>query len=497
LLKGLHTANLGDAAIAYSLGVLQLESGKKDDANQTLAESLKVKPDDAMLKLLQKAVNGESRADLTKLATDEINVGFTDPYAREMRLADLAAANGNHEDELSHVKAAQAIRPKDGAVLDRLFRIYLAAGQFDLAQPFLDPLTKLDFDQAHGLLYKFRFALGKGDLTSAQAVGQQLITEFPEFSESWEAMGEALQAAGAYDDASAKYQQALERQSTNVQALRGLIACSYQLKKLEDAKRYIDDARKKFPNDPAYRELEVQHVLLYGDPETVLDSVQQAIKQQPDNPRNYQIAATAFMKAAEVKGTKGDTDTATKHISQARDILQQAVTRWPDNLQFVSALSDTCVEAGDLPAAEAAVKALADRPKWKDQPGPSIVLAEAYIKAGKTESAEAPLRDAIAKSKSDPNLQLRLAQVLMAQHKYDQALAALDTNKTLPAVLKARAEILLDLNRGADAEARTPPWPIFSRSSITAKAKSQTHSPWPINPSPLTPMIYVSIIFER
>ena len=424
LLKGLHMANLKDASIAYSLGVMQLESGKKDDANQTLTESLKVIPNDPMLILLQKAVNGESRADLTTSAAEQIKEGFTDPYAREMRLADLAAANGNHDEELSHVKAAQAVRPNDGVVLDRLFRIYLGTGKFDLAEPFLDPLTKLDYDQAHGLLYKFRFALGKGDLTMAKAVGQQLTTEFPEFFESWEAMGEALQAAGAYDDASSKYQEALTRQSTNVQALRGLIACSYQLNKLDQAKRYIDDACKKYPNDPAYRELAIQHVLTYGDPETVLDSVQQTIKDQPDNARNYQIAATAFMKAAQVKAAKGDADTSMKHIATARDILQQAVTRWPDNLQFVSALSEACVDSGDLPAAETAIKALADRPKWKDQPAPSVILAEAYIKAGKTESAEAPLRDAIAKTKSDPNLQLRLAQVLMAQRKYDQALAA-------------------------------------------------------------------------
>ncbi len=450
-------ADPADVSVAYSLGVLQLQLGKKDDAAKTLQESLKAKPDVAMLVLLQQAINGDSNADLSKLAATRIREGFKDPYTREMRLADLAAANGNRDDEITHVKAALAIRPNDGPAMDRLFRRYLGAGQFDLAAPFLEPLSKLDYDSAHGLLYKFRFALAKGDTTTALAVGQQLVTDFPEFSESWESMGEALQASGQYGDASTKYLQSLDRQATNVQALRGLIACSYQLNKLDDAKRYIEDARQKFPNDPAYRDLEVQHELRYGDPETVLPSLLDSVKQHPEDPRNYQLASTALMRAAQVKTAKGDPTTASAHLAQARDILQQAVTRWPDELAFTSALCQACVEAGDVPAAEAAVKALADRPKWKDQPGPSILLAQVYVGSGKIASAEAPLRDALAKAKNSPDLQLRLAGVLVTERKYDQALAVLEDNKTLPAIIKARAEVLLDLDRGADAEAEVAP----------------------------------------
>jgi tetratricopeptide (TPR) repeat protein len=457
LLEGLHIADLSDVSAAYNLGVLQLENGKKEDAITTLKESLNVKPKDAVLLLLQQAINGESKEALSKSAEEQIKEGFTDPYSREMRLANLAAVNGNADDELQHLKAAQAIRPNDGKVLDLLFRRYLGDRQFDLAQALLDPLAKLDYDEAHGLLYKFKFALTKGDLPTALAVGQQLTTDYSEFSESWESMGEALQASGQYDDASTKYLQALNRQSTNVQALRGLIACSYQLNKLDDAKRYIQDARKKFPNDPVYREMEVQHELRYGDPESVLPSLTDALKQHPEDARNYQLAVSALLRAAQVKLSKGDTDAATQHTSQARDILQQAVARWPDEMSFVATLAETCVDSGDVPAAEAAVKALAQRPNWKDQPGPSIVLAQVYIRAGNPAAAEAPLRDALAKSKDSPELQLRLSNVLVSQRKYDQALAVLETHKTLPAILQARAEILLDLNRGADAEAEVIP----------------------------------------
>jgi tetratricopeptide (TPR) repeat protein len=457
LLQGLHTTDLSDVSVAYSLGVLQLQMGKKDDATKTLQESLKAKPNDTMLVLLQQAINGDSKEALSKSAEFRIREGFTDPYTREMRLADLAVANGNHDDEMSHLKAALAVRANDGPAMDRLFRRYLSAGQYDLATPFLEPLAKLDYDSAHGLLYKFRFALTKGDSTTALAVGQQLVTDFPEFSESWESMGDALQAAGQYDDASSKYLQALDRQATNVQALRGLIACSYQLNKLDDAKRYIEDARQKYPNDPAYRDMEVQHELRYGDPETVLPSLLDAVKQHPDDPRNYQLAATSLLRAAQVKSNKGDPDTAKAHISQARDVLQQAVGRWPDEMAFTSALCEACVDAGDVAAAEAAVKALADRPKWKDQPSPSVLLAQVYIQSGKTALAEAPLRDALSKAKNSPDLQLRLAGVLVTQRKYDQALAVLQDNKALPAIIKARAEVLLDLNRGADAEAEVAP----------------------------------------
>jgi tetratricopeptide (TPR) repeat protein len=115
--------------------------------------------------------------------------------------------------------------------------------QIDKAEEYVNKLAERDADQAKGLLYKMHLVLAKGDTQSAIGIGRQLTTDYKEFSESWEALGEALQSAGQIDAAIGNYQTALDKQGTNVKAMRNLITCYYRLNKLDEAKNAIADAR--------------------------------------------------------------------------------------------------------------------------------------------------------------------------------------------------------------------------------------------------------------
>ncbi len=452
LIKGLYASDPKNVSYVYNLALLYVSQGQKEDARQLVADALKDKPDDSTLQLLSQDINGASPQAIADAAEDRIRKSFTDPFAREMQLANLAHFEGKAADEYQHLKNAQKLQPDDRDMLDRLFRRCLADGRFDDAEACLAPLAKLDADQAHGQLYKFRLVQAKGDNQSALAIAQQLTADFPEFSESWESLGEALQATGQFDDASAKYLQALDKQARNVAAMRGLIQCSVRLGKTDAALRYIEDARKKFPDDAAYREMEIDFQLDYGDPDAVLPSLLDAVNQHPDDPQGYQKAAGALEKVAVSKNNKGDTDSAHQHYSQARDLLIQAVNRWPQDLNFAGALAGVYVQLGDVPSAVAAINKIAALPQWKDKPEPSLALAQVYLNAGQPESAEAPMNDALAKSKGDIQIEQRLASLLTQERKYDQALQVLQANKTAGPILKQRTEILLDLNKGSQAE---------------------------------------------
>jgi tetratricopeptide (TPR) repeat protein len=455
LLKLLLAAKPDDVGTAVSLVELQLATGHKDEANKTLVDALQKNPIDPTLNVLSRKMNGASDAEMHDIIVAAITKNNPDPYIRELRFADLAAKENKPDEQLDHLKKAEAIKSTGVEVQQQLFLFYVNTRQFDLAQTYIPKLVQADADQAQGLLFKLKLALAKRDVPGALAVGQQLTTQFPEFANSWEGQGEALQMAGQPDAAAEKYLTALQKQATNVKALRNLIAVSYQMKKYDDAKRYIDEARQKFPHEQAYRDLEVQHELLHGDPEKVLPELRDSMKNDPDNQRNYGVTVDALLRLAATKTTAGETTEANNYIDQARDVLQQAVKRWPDSFEFSSTLATVYTGSGDLPSGEATLKALADRPQWKDSPAPLIALAQIYLQAGKASMAEQPLRDAMTKAKGQniPELQLRLAQVLGEQGKYDDALKVLETNRNLTAILKERLDLMISAKRGADAEA--------------------------------------------
>ncbi len=450
LLKAMHAAKPADTSITYRLGNLYLSSGRKDEARQLLDDARKLGPTDPALSLLGDAIDGN-----TAQAEDVVRAQIAtlpDPFVRAMKLADLAHSLNKTGEELEHLKAAEVIRPADSSVMDRLFLSYLAAGEFDKAEGYITGLEKIDADQAHGLLYRFRLAMARQDIQGALAIGRQLTNDFKEFSGSWEALGEALQASGQLESAASKYVAALDKQATNIKALRNLIYCSYLMNKVDDAKRYIDDARQKFPDDPTYRDLQVQHEIRYGDPDSVMPGLRKDIAANPNDQQAYQLAAACLSQVAAARNAKGDADGSRSHIMEARAILEEAVKRWPDNLRLTSELAGADVQADDLASGEAAIKAIAERARWKDKPGPSVALAQLYIQANKLSLAEAPLRDALAKSTNAPDLELQLANVLAGEQKPDEALKVLELHKNLLPIRNRRVQLLMDLKRGEEAE---------------------------------------------
>ena len=303
LLKLIVAAKPNDIASIITLVRMDQATGHKEDAAQVLQDGLKANPDDpAACRSYRGQLSGNrSPEELDKQAREAIDKNFPDPFSREIRLAQLAVNQNKPDDELDHLKKAEQLQPDNPAVLKGLFqKHYLSTRQFDQAETYLPKLAKADADDAKGELFQLRLALTRADVQAALTAGRQLTADFPEFANSWEGYGEALQLAGQPDVADAqKYLTALEKQPTEHQrGLRHLIHVYVQMGKLDDAKRYIAEGRQKFPGDQGYRDLEVEFELRFGDPDTVLPSLLDAIKKNPDSPRNYSIAADARLYSA-------------------------------------------------------------------------------------------------------------------------------------------------------------------------------------------------------
>src|SRR4029079_11718749 len=120
------------------------------------------------------------------------------------------------------------IKPDDPDVKYQIFNQYLLAKRFNDAEPYIEPLTRMNQDQANGMMIRFRYhyarAAALNDNTSRQRAveaARELVKNMRDFGQSWLALGQALQMSAQFDEALSAFNSAIERQNDNVMAERG------------------------------------------------------------------------------------------------------------------------------------------------------------------------------------------------------------------------------------------------------------------------------------
>lgn len=442
LLEGLVAKNPGDTGAVDLLGRLYVADNQKPKAVALVETALKSNPDDKSLELLRKIFSGAS--------AKEIIESETDPLTRELNLAELAERSHDAKGALEHLQKAAAISPDSPRVLIGQFNYALATGHWDDAQKYADKLGATNQDQAGGKLFRFRLAMARKDYKQAEQIGGDLTSQMPEFAQSWVSLGQALQAQGRFNEALSKYLAALDRQSDNMDAIRGSTQCYLATNRPQAAHDTIVDALKQFPNSADLKEQLTQWQLTYGDPADALPAREGAVKDQPDNPNARTALAVAYLRVAQVMDDKTP-GSGQSYISKARDVYEQAVKKWPDQSIFYARLADIDLTNNQPAAAEAVIKELAARPAWKDKPQPLLMLAQLYQREKQNDSAEKALRSAYAMAKDNFDVQSQLANFLAANGKLDEALAILPATSTDENVQKLRVELQVNGGRLADA----------------------------------------------
>lgn len=451
LLNRVYNDHPEDPHIAFDLARADMAINQTAKAKQVLAESLKINPTFTPIKLLSEQLNGASIA--TREDTLEKSLAsIKDPVVREQRMAQYADSVGKPDEAIDHLKKALAIAPKNASVAGDLFNHYLRAKEFKKAEPLLDTLAALDADQANGLVFKFNYTFAKGDIPGALGIGRQLTHDFPEFSGSWACLGQALEASGRDSDAATDYLAALDRQGTNYIALRHLVNCYYALNRIADASQYIAEGRKRFPNDAGFRQLEIEHMLNYGDPQDAVNTVLASLKSESDDRSAYLTAAQVCSRASAAMRAKGHPNIAMHNLEQARDVLHRAVQHWPDDPTFIVPYASSLNATGDFAGGEAVIKKFAAKPQWKNRPEISLALAHYYQSAGRPQQAEAPLREALRLSHDSPLVRNELVSSLASEGKFDAALTALKAEKPSSDVAQSKIQIMLDAGRNTEAE---------------------------------------------
>jgi tetratricopeptide (TPR) repeat protein len=441
-----------DSSLYYNLAIVYLYVGKKDEAIQTAQAGITATNDDS-LKLLLPSIRGDDPKVIANLK-EKMAEQNPDPVERELALAHLASEHNDVKAWEQHLKAAETASPDSPRVWGELFQFYLNHGRFDDAAAYLPKLAGADYDRAGGKLYAYFLARARGDEPAAMDAAKQLTEDKPEFASSWIALGECLEAEGHYDQAIVQFAAALDRNSDSVDAYTGLINCSYELHKTDDALRYITDALHKNPDSTSLREMLINHELQYGNPSDAIALLQQEIEQNPDSPSLFSALGGAYIRVGQWLDGHGRHDQALQMYQQAANRMEEGLARWPDDGSLYEALADAALANSQLPDAQHWLLTWAHRPAWSLRPEPHEKLADLYERTGHPDIAESEMRTALARSDYSVELELAMADLLKAHKKYDEALQLLRAaNPDQPAVHQKAIEVLLAAGRTDDAEA--------------------------------------------
>ena len=437
----------------------------KDLATKVVDEALVASPKDPALQIVRALIDDDKEKvkDLTLGAI----AGISKVFDREMSYYDYYTSHGEKEEAAKHLNAAEAADPENTRIMDIRFTEGLVDRDWKKADKYVDRLGLKNMDEAHGLIYKYRLALAQSNYKQAESIALELVKSLPQFAQSWLCYGEVLKEQRQFEDAAAKFEMALQKQPENLEAYRGLIECNYELKKPEEAKRYIESAKKILGNsNPWLNEQAIAWELNYGDPAKALEPRRLAAEQNPEGMGAQLAYGAALWQVAQNFASKEKRDEANQSVKLARDVLTKVVAKWPDDRYAYAYLADMAIFNSDFAGGEKALKDLVARPSMAEIPDGYVMLGDFYARfsaiADQTESAkrvaaaDAAYGVAISKLKSrtDPagtDLARRVAAFYAMQHKSDRALEVLEPVDADRRVQQQIIEILMSDNKLTEA----------------------------------------------
>jgi predicted Zn-dependent protease len=214
-------------------------------------------PKDSRLLYAKKILEGAT-ADELKQYAQELSLAQPDSLAADLEMARSALAQKNPAQARQALDRAKAIKPDDIDLLDLDFHCDLLEQQWDAAQRCVDKLVAANYDQTNGLHYQFELAMARQDVPTATAIANTLTSRFEKFSQSWLALGSALQAGGKPVEARDAFQHAWYLEPTNLPAIKALATCCLATGRDSEAGSWIQQGRSIAPNDADFLKLDHQ-----------------------------------------------------------------------------------------------------------------------------------------------------------------------------------------------------------------------------------------------
>jgi tetratricopeptide (TPR) repeat protein len=451
LLQTICAADPTSATAAIDLSQVLAEHNHSDRAKAVIARALQAHPDDANLLMQKRSLEGASQADLKQFA-QKLSEKNSDAFVRVLRAAQAALAKRDTAAAKVLLDAAEKLKPEDLTLVNLRFQWNLQERHWDAADECAQKLAKANFDQMGGLSYRFQIVVTRGDDTAATAIAREMTTSYGDFAGSWLALGQTLQGTSQYSKAIAAYQRAVAMQHDMLPAITGIASCLLSIGANGDALDWIRQATAIAPADAEVRDLQLRQQLTGGDPRALLPAREAAVRDEPDRWDNAVALARVYRRINVVEATSNP-QASRDALQRALAILKQAVRQWPDVPTCYVWAASTMAQSGDVEGGVQILRDLAARAKWAHRPEPWLLLADYQQNYGSPAAAELALREAIKLGSSNVGTALKLSQEILEQGRAEQALAVLAPYIADLRVQQRRIEILLGMDRAAQAEA--------------------------------------------
>ncbi|MDB5293960.1 MAG: hypothetical protein JWL69_5201 [Phycisphaerales bacterium] len=430
-----------DSGVVVVLAQVYLKLDQKPKAKELVAAALKRDHEDPRLTILQKQLDNASQEEIDN-AMMELLKRSSDAFFAEIQQGLIELKKSNYDAALAHARASEKLHADDLSTYDLYFQIYLKQRKWDLASKAAENLGRIDADHAGGDMYRWQLAMAKSDYTEAIHIGTDLTKNRSDYGLSWMLLAQAYEANGQYNDAIDKFRSALDRQSTNADAYRGIADCYAKLSQPDRAREAIEMGRQRFPQDNELRETALGYDLTVN-PAAVIPIRERLLAEAPNEPDSYINLATAYIRAA-VKVAPVDPAQATVYSDKGRDVLTKGVAKFPTNIRLNGALAGSLQESKRFDDGLKVLTDLAASDEWKNKGDAYVVLAEYYLKAGNNADAEKYLR--IAWDKAEKNktgyieVEQKLAAILVQQQKFKDALEVLKSHADDPTIVSLTLE---------------------------------------------------------
>jgi tetratricopeptide (TPR) repeat protein len=302
-------------------------------------------------------------------------------------LANLYLAAEQPDKAEEQMRAVIKLKPRELTLRTQLAMHFARAHNLDAAQKVLEDAVRVYAqDKDHSRADAARLALG--DFISSMRSredGEKLLRGFiaaePDNAQLRFGLAALLQRSGAVDAAIATYREVIKRQSTEVQGLtaRDRIA-AIQLSRghVDEARKLIDEVLRTNPRDDDALLMRANIELQRKDPTSAVADLRIVARDQPSSVLTHRTLARAYLDQgqpglaeeayrAALQAAPGDLTVRlelaqfliqTERAPQAATLLEETVSRLPENAAVREGLVRAYLAKKDLPAARAAADEL-------------------------------------------------------------------------------------------------------------------------------------------
>lgn len=462
LMQPVYDANRDKPEYAIAVAAALNQKKEIDKAIDVLSEFSKRHPDNLQVRGMLNNIAPESPEERQKRTAELALEGIRrieDPVRRTTLLFEFHRRRGEIVEAEKVLNDADASIKSDPKVLDCMYQLAFAKGEFDKAESYIEALAKADQDNAGGLIYRTRILMARAETdpnpekraeywNQATATAVKLTQERGDFSAAWQMLAQVYQAQRRHDEAINAFNQSKDRQAQNMDAYEGLVRSYLALGRSTDAKRVIDQAKSLFPNAPQFVEYGINWEQQYGDPSKIISIREEMLKNDPENPLNWGNLGAAY--AASAQSKTGDEQR--KLLEKARQTFADGIAKFPAEISLISTHADLCLVLGRYEDGLKPWMAAFAMEQYKDSPAVLIRVGDYMRRGGKYDAGVKFLTDYLAR-KDEPMARLQLAEFYNMQGKLDLALEELNKLGNMPRAIKRRTELLINNSRLAEAEA--------------------------------------------